>query len=185
MDQKLPDCDAATANGPGKVECHICHYVFKHKFRSSALNQLKSHMTIHTGEKPFQCSKCGERFRRRDYLVRHSKKRNCQQIHYRKTEDSGTKETDSDNVTEIERSGNDDNVECHICHHVCRKDILKSHMRIHTGERLYECNECGARFKRSDALKIHKKSLRRCQQNIERNTFRDNTVPVQIIRKLQ
>ena len=183
LDQKIPDCDEVTASGP--VKCHICHYVFKHKFRSSALNQLKCHMTIHTGEKPFQCSKCGEGFRRRDYLVRHTKTRKCQQIDHRKTEDSDTKDTDSDNVTENERSGNGDSVECHICHHVCHKKNLKSHMRIHTEEKPYECKKCGARFRRPDTLKRHKTSLRRCQQNIENNTFREKSVPVQIIRKLQ
>ena len=185
LHQKIPDCDEVTASGPVKVECHICHYVFKHKFRSSALKGLESHMTIHTGEKPFQCSKCGEGFRRRDYLVRHTKTQKCQQIDHRKTEDSDTKDTDSDNVTENERSGNGDSVECHICHHVCHKKNLKSHMRIHTEEKPYECKKCGARFRRPDTLKRHKTSLRRCQQNIENNTFREKSVPVQIIRKLQ
>jgi len=139
-DQETSDCDAVKSSVSDKVECHICHFVFKHKLRSTALKHLEYHMTIHTGEKPFQCSNCGIRFRRRDYLVKHSKTQKCQQI----------------------------------------DSIL-----IHTGEKPFECNKCGARFRRSDTLKKHTRSLRRCQQNIEMNIFRDNTVPVQIIRKLQ
>ena len=185
-DQKTPDCDEVKSSASDKVECHICHLVFKYKFRSTALKQLESHMTIHTGEKPFQCSKCGERFRRRDYLVKHSKARKCQQIGLPKTDDLDTKEADCDNVTEIDQSINGDSAECHICHHVFQNKFhLKSHMTIHTGEKPFECSKCGARFRRYDTLKTHTRSLRRCQQNIEMNIFRDNTVPVQIIRKLQ
>ena len=184
--QKTQDGDEVTAIGSEKVECHIRHHIFEHRYRSNALKQLEYHMTIHTGEKPFQCSECGKRFRRRDYLVKHSKTRKCQQIDRPKTEDLDTKDTDSDNVAETEQSDNGDSAECHICHHVFQNKLyLKSHMTIHTGEKPFECNKCGARFRRSDTLKKHTRSLRRCHQNIEMHRFRDNTVPVQIIRKLQ
>ena len=188
LDEKIPDCDEVTASGSDKVECHICHHVFKYKVRSTALSNLKRHMTIHTGEMPFQCSKCGERFRRRDNLIGHNNSRRCRQMQDLKTEDLDSKIEDSDNVTKVEQSGNGgyNKAECHICHHVLRNQShLKNHMMIHAGERPFECNKCGARFKWLDNLNVHKKSLRRCQENIEMNIFRDNTVPVQIIRKLQ
>jgi len=51
--------------------CELC------PFSSYAKTQLKVHMRIHTGEKPYQCNKCLTQFRQKNQLTVHHKKAHC------------------------------------------------------------------------------------------------------------
>jgi len=52
-------------HAPGTHECPICHN------RLRSVSGLRSHMTIHTGERPFKCEVCEKSFRLKHHLREH------------------------------------------------------------------------------------------------------------------
>ena len=54
------------------------------------------------------------------------------------------------------RTGPNSNLRCDICNqYYSRKDNLRAHQRVHSGEKPYECRYCHSRFRWAGALRTH------------------------------
>jgi len=103
---------------------HVCS-VCKKGFR--IVSNLKAHMLIHSGEKPYTCQDCGGRFRTSTHLKIHMKTHTKEKNHV-----------------------------CSVCgSSFSLKGSLNSHMRTHSDERPYRCEACGKAFKQNAGLKNH------------------------------
>ena len=125
-----------------RYRCEICGLQCRNK------SGLKTHLRVHTGEKPFRCSLCGRGFARGYDMKIH--------VNSCKKKSTWVPRKMINIVHGVRR------YRCEICGLQCRnKSGLQTHLRVHTGEKPFRCSLCGRGFARGYDMKIHVNSCRK------------------------
>ncbi|XP_068594533.1 zinc finger protein 131 isoform X2 [Brachionichthys hirsutus] len=128
------EAEELTQNQKPQKKVHVCGYCRKH---FDHFGHFKEHLRKHTGEKPYECPDCHERFARNSTLKCHMSV--CQN-------GAGAKK------------GRKKLYECQVCSSVFNSwDQFKDHLVSHTGVKPNHCTMCDMWFTHAKDLKAHLK----------------------------
>ncbi|XP_048707640.2 zinc finger protein 131 isoform X2 [Caretta caretta] len=149
----LDEGGASKKQRPGK-KIHVCQYCDK---QFDHFGHFKEHLRKHTGEKPFECPNCHERFARNSTLKCHLTA--CQS-------GAGAKK------------GRKKLYECQVCNSVFNSwDQFKDHLVIHTGDKPNHCTLCDLWFMQGSELRRHLKDI----HNISERIVTEEVLPVEAV----
>ncbi|KAK5871037.1 hypothetical protein PBY51_003939 [Eleginops maclovinus] len=147
------DAEELSQNQKHQKKVHVCEYCKKH---FDHFGHFKEHLRKHTGEKPYECPACHERFARNSTLKCHMAA--CQ-------DGAGAKK------------GRKKLYECQVCSSVFNRwDQFKDHLVSHTGDKPNHCTMCDMWFTHPKELKTHLKLVHSIEddKSIEEVVFTDS-----------
>ncbi|XP_005084168.1 zinc finger protein 784 [Mesocricetus auratus] len=147
--------------GGDPSRCHVCGH------SCSGPASLRTHYSLHTGERPYRCPLCPRAFKALAPLLRHQRRHGVEPGTSRRLPPAAAATGQPNPAVAQERSevvtaaaaagavvGKP--FACRFCTKPFRRSSdMRDHERVHTGERPYHCGICGKGFTQSSVLSGH------------------------------
>ena len=148
-------------------KCEICEREFAYA------SPYKTHMRVHTGERPYQCQECGKSFSKKGGLDRHVKSHSGEKPYQCNLCEKAFKQNITLKRHKVTHSGEKPHT-CEQCGLAFdHKGNLVRHQRTHTGEKPFQCEQCEKAFTQSTHLIAHIKTHKSRSNNAGSRTKAD------------